>query len=131
MWAVALSTERSPSSVESVKDSLTILASLIVPGLGQLRLGRALDGALFLALAVWLRLVLASYGWILTTDKDALGAALWGAMAIPDPVSAPLARNDGPVGGLLEQNRKGYHGFRYLPGQDACVFKRVPFSRIF
>ena len=51
MWAVALSTERSPSSVESVKDSLTILASLIVPGLGQLRLGRALDGALFLALA--------------------------------------------------------------------------------
>ena len=91
MWAVALSTERSPSSVESVKDSLTILASLIVPGLGQLRLGRALDGALFLALAVWLRLVLASYGWILTTDKDALGAALWGAMAIPDPVSAPLA----------------------------------------
>ena len=68
-----------------------MLASLIVPGLGQLGRGRLLDGALFLALAVWLRLVLASYGWILTTDKNALGAALWGAMAIPDPVSAPLA----------------------------------------
>ena len=91
MWAVALSTGRSPSSVETVKVKLSIMASLIVPGLGQVGQGRYKDAALFVGLVVWLRLVLASYGWILTTDKDAIGAALWGFMAIPEPGSAPLA----------------------------------------
>jgi len=91
MWAVALSTQRSISSVEDVKIKLSILASLILPGLGQAGQGRYKDAALFLALVVWLRLVLASYGWILTTDKDAIGAALWGFIALPEPTSAPLA----------------------------------------
>ena len=87
----ALSTQRATSSVESVKETLSMIASLIVPGLGQLGRGRLKDGALFLAWVLWLRLVLASYGWILTSDKDALGAALWGAFALPEPSSAPLA----------------------------------------
>ena len=68
-----------------------MIASFVLPGLGQLGQGRYLDAALFLALSLWLRLVLASYGWILTVDKDALGAALWGVLVLPEPSSAPLA----------------------------------------
>jgi len=68
-----------------------MIASLILPGLGQAGQGRYKDAALFLALSAWLRLVLASYGWILTVDKDAIGAALWGAFTLPEPGSAPLA----------------------------------------
>jgi hypothetical protein len=68
-----------------------MIASLILPGLGQAGQGRYKDAALFLALGAWLRLVLASYGWILTVDKDAMAAALWGVLALPEPASVPLA----------------------------------------
>ena len=68
-----------------------MIASLILPGLGQAGQGRYGDAALFVAWVGWLRLVLGSYGWLLTTDKDAIAAALWGVLAIPEPSSAPLA----------------------------------------
>jgi hypothetical protein len=74
-----------------VKSLVPSVLSAAVPGLGQVGRGRWVEGGLFLALALWLRLVLASYGWILTPDKDALGAALWGVFALPDAASVPLA----------------------------------------
>jgi len=68
-----------------------MIASLLIPGLGQVGQGRWAVGLLFLALSLWLRLVLASYGWILTPDHDAMTVALVGCFALPDPFSAPLS----------------------------------------
>jgi hypothetical protein len=86
-----LSTRVIPSKLELVKSLAPAIASALLPGLGQAGQRRWVEGGLFLALALWLRLVLASYGWILTPDKDALGAALWGVFALPDAGSVPLA----------------------------------------
>lgn len=64
--------------------------SLVVPGLGQLVRGRAIDGVLMLWAAAWLRLILAAIARAGQGGPDPLDAALYGLLVFDSPGRFPI-----------------------------------------
>lgn len=74
-----------------MRHGIAAVLSLAVPGAGQLLLGRWLPAALFLWLALWLRLLLAGAAFSLHQPQLAVDAWLTGALALPSGDLRPVA----------------------------------------